>query len=185
MIIYFDTETTGLYPGRVIQLSYVIEKDCEVIGKNFYFMVDSVPEAAVKIHNISTEKLRVLSKEKTFEDYAEEIENDFKKASKIVAHNLAFDLSFMHAEFSNLNKVFTYTDGVDSMKLFTPVCKLLRKSGGYKYPKLSEAAEFFGVTSEEVDGVCKTLFGSDNSNFHDARFDSVMLYLCMQKNNCK
>ena len=56
MTIYFDTETTGLIPGRIIQLSYIIDNDGEVSAKNFFFAVDYVPEEAVKILNENIDK---------------------------------------------------------------------------------------------------------------------------------
>ena len=37
MIIYFDTETTGLSPGGIIQLSYIMQDSNGVVGKNFFF----------------------------------------------------------------------------------------------------------------------------------------------------
>ena len=36
MIIYFDTETTGLYPGQICQLSYVMQDEGKVVAKNFF-----------------------------------------------------------------------------------------------------------------------------------------------------
>ena len=92
MIIYFDTETTGLYPGRIIQLSYVLEDGESVKGKNFYFFVEWIDPSATKVHGITVEKLAELSKGKTFSDYADEIYEDFKNASLVVAHNVRFDL---------------------------------------------------------------------------------------------
>ena len=61
MVIYFDTETTGLCPGRIIQLSYIKESENEAIGKNFYFAVDYIEPSAQAVHGISVEKLKELS----------------------------------------------------------------------------------------------------------------------------
>ena len=66
------------------------------------------------------------------------------------------------------------------MKYFTPVMKLPRRSGGYKYPKLSEVADYCEVYSYDVLRKCKELFNTYDVNAHDARFDAVMLYLSMQ-----
>ena len=38
MILFFDTETTGLYPGRIIQLSYVMCDGENTTAKNFFFV---------------------------------------------------------------------------------------------------------------------------------------------------
>ena len=43
-ILMFDTETTGLRPGQICQLSYIVidnsTKPYKVYGKNFFFSVD-------------------------------------------------------------------------------------------------------------------------------------------------
>ena len=183
MKIYFDTETTGLTPGRIIQLSYVLEEGESVTAKNFFFAVDYVPESAVKIHGFSTEKLAVLSGGKTFSDYADEIALDFSRADVIIAHNVNFDIGFLTAEYSYLNEVFKYNVALDTMKYYTPIMKLPRKSGGYKYPKLSELAEFCEVYDYDVSRKCIELFGSESLSAHDARFDTVLLYLCAKDCN--
>ncbi len=183
MTIYFDTETTGLTPGRIIQLSYVMEDKESITAKNFFFAVDYVPEESVKIHGFTAEKLAVLSGGKTFSYYADEIQKDFLSASVIIAHNVKFDISFLTAEYSYLDEIFKYNTAVDSMKYYTPIIKLPRKSGGYKYPKLLEVAEFLDIYSYDVSKKCIELFGMDSLSAHDARFDTALLYLCMK--DCK
>lgn len=183
MTIYFDTETTGLIPGRIIQLSYIIDNDGVLSSKNFFFAVDYVPEEAVKIHGFSTEKLKALSGGKTFSTYADEIQNDFIKADIIVAHNVKFDLAFLTAEFSYLDQIFKYNSAFDSMKYYTPIIKLPRKSGGYKYPKLNEVAEFLDIYAYDVTKKCNELFNVSSVFAHDARYDTSLLYLCMK--DCK
>ena len=42
MILFFDTETTGLIPGRIIQLSYVMQSETATTAKNFFFAVEYV-----------------------------------------------------------------------------------------------------------------------------------------------
>ncbi len=181
MVIYFDTETTGLCPGRIIQLSYVKESESQAIGKNFYFAVDYIEPSAQAVHGISVEKLKELSGGKTFSDYADEIEEDFKASSLVVAHNFAFDLSFMLAEFRGLDTSFRYKESFDTMKYFTPVLKLLRRSGkGYKYPKLTELVEFAEVYPYDVSRAVARLFGEDSLSFHNACFDTSAMYLAVK-----
>ena len=178
MVIYFDTETTGLCPGRIIQLSYIKESENEAIGKNFYFAVDYIEPSAQAVHGISVEKLKELSGGKTFSDYADEIEEDFKASSLVVAHNFSFDLSFMLAEFRGIDTSFRYNESFDTMKYFTHVLKLPRKSGkGYKYPKLTELTEFAEVYPYDVSRAVKNLFGEGSLSFHNACFDASAMYL--------
>ena len=70
------------------------------------------------------------------------------------------------------------------MKKCTPVCKLKRKSGdGYKYPKLSELCTHFSVSEDDVKKSVIELYGA-TAGFHDARFDTVALYLVANKAMC-
>lgn len=181
MNIYFDTETTGLIPGRIIQLAYIIENGEEVTAKNFFFSVDYVPEESVKVHGFTAEKLYQLSGGKVFSDFSDEIQNDFLMADVIVAHNVKFDLSFLNAEYSYLNEVFKYNSEFDTMKHFTPILKLPRRSGGFKYPKLTEVADFYEIYTYDVSRKCIELFNTYDLQPHDARFDTTMLYLAVKE----
>lgn len=179
MIIYLDTETTGLYPGNICQLSYIIQDKSGAKAKNFYFSVDKVEYGACSVHGLSPEKLKVLSEGKRFCDHIEEIEKDLLNADVIVCHNVSFDFMFLRAEFENCFKDFIYKDSFCSMKKLTPVLKLSRSRGaGYKYPKLSEACEYFYITDEEIMQTAKDLFGQ-SLGYHDARFDTAALFICM------
>ena len=180
MVIYFDTETTGLYPGRIIQLAYVIDDGQTQRGKNFYFAVDYIEPSAVNVHGITVEKLKVLSGGHTFSEYADEIYDDFASADLIVAHNVKFDLGFMNAEFSYLDRVFKYSEALDSMKYFTPIMKLKRMSHStYKYPKLAELVEFAEVFPYDVSRATRHIFDGAYMDFHDAVFDTTALYLAV------
>lgn len=182
MTIYFDTETTGLNPGRIIQLSYVIDDCGKTTAKNFFFAVEYVPIEAVNVHGFTAEKLAVLSNGKTFSDYIDEIDEDFSKAELIVSHNINFDVKFMQAEFLYQNRVFKYNASFDTMKYFVPICKLPRiNHSGYKYPKLTELAEFLDIYSYDVSKETSKLFGELSVTSHDARYDTAMLYLCAKK----
>ncbi|MBR5191891.1 MAG: 3'-5' exonuclease [Clostridia bacterium] len=181
MILYLDTETTGLTPGQICQLSYVMQSKEKVKAKNFYFLVDYVEPSAQMVHNLSVEKLKVLSNGKRFIDHLEEIVTDFNNASLIVAHNIIFDFSFLSKEFEKCNLPFNYQNVYCSMKSTLPICKLKRKnSAGYKYPKLSELCAHFFISDSEIKYNMQKLF-CERSDFHDARFDTTALYLAV---NC-
>lgn len=181
MILFFDTETTGLMPGHVIQLSYIMLRGESVSAKNFYFSVPFVPPEAVAVHGLTAEKLKVLSGGKTFGEFLEEIDDDFRAADLTVAHNFAFDYKFMSAEFSYYERIFHYSESFDTMKKFTPLTKLPRFNGaGYKYPKLTELSEFFDLYPYDVSRRSAELFkGGDVA--HDARYDvtaTFMAFMC-------
>lgn len=181
MIIFFDTETTGLTPGHIIQLSYIMLDGDNAIGKNFYFSVPFVPPEAVAVHGLSAEKLKILSNGRTFGEFLEEIDDDFRAADLTVAHNFAFDYKFMSAEFSYYERIFHYNESFDTMKKFTPLLKLPRQNGtGYKYPKLTELAEFFDLYPYDVSRRSAELF-KGGELAHDARYDvtaTFMAFMC-------
>lgn len=178
MIIYFDTETTGLVPGRIIQLSYVMRSAEETKGKNFYFCVDYVEPAAQAVHGLGVEMLEKLSGGRTFSDAIDEICDDFEKADLIVGHNVGFDIAFMIAEFNGLDRQFRYKEQFDTMKYSTPILKLPRKNGrGYKYPKLTELCDCIGVFSYDVSRKTMEIFGSDALTLHNAAYDTTMTFL--------
>lgn len=181
MLLFFDTETTGLYPGQICQLSYVMQSANGVKAKNFFFTVDDMEYGAFQVHGFSAEKLFELSHGARFSDRVKEIEKDFLSASVIISHNADFDCSFMRAEFERLNRVFIVNDSFCSMKNSVAMCKLKRKHGeGYKYPKLSELCAFLNLTDEKIKKASIDLFGADAS-FHDARFDTAAVYLAVNK----
>lgn len=181
MIIYLDTETTGLYPGNICQLSYVMQTENSVRAKNFFFTVDYVEFGAYAVHGFSVAKLKELSDGKRFIDFFEEIKTDLDSADIICCHNVSFDFMFLRAEFENNGYEFNYDNYFCSMKNSVEACKLLRNRGnGYKYPKLSELCDFLEIDDMDMRIASKKLFG-ESTDFHDARFDTVALYLAVNK----
>ena len=85
MILFFDTETTGLFPGRIIQLSYIMTDGETTIAKNFFFGVSFIEPSATKVHGFTVEKIQKLSGGKTFSCDIDEIYDDFLSADLIVA----------------------------------------------------------------------------------------------------
>ena len=56
-MLFFDTETTGLIPGRIIQLSYVMQSETETQAKNFFFAVEYIEPSAVAVHGFTPEEI--------------------------------------------------------------------------------------------------------------------------------
>ena len=181
MILYFDTETTGLHPGQICQLSYVMQNGDDLSSRNFFFTVDEVEYSAFMVHGFSVELLKKLSGGKTFADFVDVIEKDFSSADVVVAHNYSFDSMFMRTEFERQNMVFSVKKEFCSMKKSTPLCALKRRTvSGYKYPKLSELCAFLGISDAQIQNASQEIFGA-KTGFHDARFDTTALCLAV---NC-
>lgn len=153
MILFFDTETTGLPKNwkapasdlnnspRLVQLAYVIYDfegnlihSCnEIIRPNGFV----IPDDAAKIHGISnsTANQRGIEIKDVFEVFSIYL----KRASLIVAHNIAYDEKIISSEMIRLGlediieskeKICTMLTTVDMCKIHGPY--------GYKWPKLEE-----------------------------------------------
>ena len=67
------------------------------------------------------------------------------------------------------------------MKNSVTACQLVRSnSRGYKYPKLNELCAFLNITDYEIQQKVNEIFGT-SAGYHDARFDTVALYLAFNK----
>jgi len=98
--IVLDTETTGFNPqtgDRLIEIGCIELVDLMPTGQTFYKLIDPcrlIPADAQRVHGISDERVRGQPK---FHEVAEEL-LDFVAGDPIVAHNAAFDRSFVNHE---------------------------------------------------------------------------------------
>lgn len=176
--IIFDTETTGLNPGNICQLSYVIIDDDNIIAKNYFFKVNFIEPGAQRVHGFSVTKLIELSENRNFTEQHEIIYNDFNDVDVLVAHNFSFDIRFITKEFTSCDKKMNYGKSFCTMRSFTHLCQLKKWGGGMKYPNLGEMMTAFNVSQELVKQKVTELYGNDKTGFHDARYDAVATYLC-------
>ena len=153
MILFFDTETTGLPKNwkapitdfgnwpRLVQLAYQLFDDNgnkEIEGE---YLVKpngfTIPLAATKIHRTTHEK--AFSQGINISN----VLNDFKilmdEANTVVAHNLDFDEKIVGCEFLrlNLSNPFINKHKICTMKSSTNFCAI-NGPYGYKWPSLSE-----------------------------------------------
>ena len=179
-LLFFDTETTGIKPGSICQLSYIVTdtstKPQTTTGKNFFFTVDEMGEEAQKIHGFSLEKLYELSNGMYFEDFFEEFLNDFIEADFIIGHNVQFDIKFLKHELSGLGEDFIPSHIFCTMQYYKDICKILKSSGDFKNPKLEEVIKFLNISKEKIAETADKLF-MGSGNYHDARFDTAATYL--------
>lgn len=182
-IIIFDTEATDLTPGQICQLSYLIQQGDRVTARNYFFSVDDMSPGAQEVHGLSMEQLSQLSGQTWFEDHAEQILQDFNAARLLVGHNVAADERYLRVEMTRaglkLKKIPTFC----TMNFATGLMNMARKvvTGRPKPPKLSELAAYYQVSEEEVLAHTRTLFETGDSGLHDARYDTVMTWLCFNR----
>ncbi len=101
-VVIFDTETTGRSPAdgdRIVELGCVELVGFEV-GRTFHRYLNperDVPEEVVRVHGLTTHFLRDKPR---FSQVCEDLMGFFGEADAIVAHNAAFDRSFLNAELA-------------------------------------------------------------------------------------
>ena len=184
MKTFLDTETTGLKPGHIAQLTYILTDDDLQIQKtqNLFFKIPegSMEEGAQNVHGLYEEVLNDLSNGKSFSQHAFRILKDLQNR-QLICHNVEFDYNFLEAEFDECGIQY-YPDNFCTMSAFTDICKLPPKPGktGFKWPRLSETLEFLKITPEEVLEKTLEIFGESNG-FHDSRFDTTGLFMIYKK----
>lgn len=178
--IVFDTESNGMQPEQVCQLSYIISEDGLVTGRNFFFSVDCMNDYAFKKHKLSKRRLYDLSGGRRFKDRFDDISRDFMDADMFCGHNVAADIRIMNVEFSRLNtRLPENARHFCTMKHYDNAMHLKGKTGQHKPPRLDELCRYFLINRDEIEKACEHIFGRHGYMAHDARYDATATYLCI------
>lgn len=166
MILFFDTETTGLprnwkapiqeldnWP-RLVQIAWILFDDVgkKLYSKEYIIKPDHfvIPIEASKVHKITTE-LALLKGQKLLEILIE-FNLDIDKADILVAHNINFDLKIIGAEMLRAEletKLFSKRK-ICTMESSTNYCKIPGPYG-FKWPRLDELYfKLFGGSFQEA-----------------------------------
>ena len=179
-MLFFDTETTGLRPGSICQLSYIIVdasvKPQQITGKNLFFSVDYVEPSAEQVHGFSVEALYELSNGMYFEDYFESILEDFQQVDFLIGHNINFDIGFLSHELEGCGEELSTRHIFCTMNYYKSICKCRDSRGEIKNPRLEELVRFLEIDEEKIIETSNKYFGG-TGKFHDARFDTAATYL--------
>ncbi|NLY11224.1 MAG: hypothetical protein GX020_06030 [Firmicutes bacterium] len=140
-LVFLDTETTGLsaYYDRLIEIHLLaVERngDCQEWG-TFINPERRIPARITEITGITDEDVKNAPRE---DEVAVKI-RDFIGNRIVVAHNLAFDLSFLNAMFERQNlRQLSKAQGVDTLaisrKLFPKLCIYPGGEGSHKLKNL-------------------------------------------------
>lgn len=166
MLLFFDTETTGLPKNwkapitdsanwpRLVQIAWLVFKENgdRIDSNNFIIKPEgfSIPVDAARVHGITNsialdkgvELIKVLNL----------FNQDINKVNTIVAHNLSFDLNVIGAEMfrKKINTDINYKQSICTMEASTNYCKI-PGNYGFKWPKLSELhVKLFGIDFKEA-----------------------------------
>lgn len=185
-IMFLDTETGGKEAPKydILQLSYqIIEFPSFKLAKsqNFYFKHERpVSAEAIKVNGLTAEFLakQVLTPRNLA---IREFLIDLAECSLLVGHCLQFDNDFLYYTCrrthyaKRYNKVSKNLQTYDTMKETTTLCCLpftaprdYQKVSQYKYPRLSELADFLNIDRNDL-------------NLHDSNSDVTLTVRCFAK----
>ena len=165
----FDTETNGLGKCSVLSLSFIICSGSNILNEQtrYYFTNEQYNYHALKVHGLTKE---VIENKRDNCDYPKYFVDDHDwlidimeeyKVDNFVAHNINFDKKFLPQEIIdqiNNNTIFTFC----TMKENTTYVGI-KKANKYKYPKLSEACQAYGIDF-------------DNEEAHSSDYDTLKAY---------
>ena len=153
MLLFFDTETTGLpqdsnalvtnlkHWPRLVQVAWLVsdEKGAEISRHNFIIKPEGfiIPKDAVRLHGITTE--RAIQEGVPIIDVLKKFSDSINQVDILIAHNIGFDLKVVGAEFVRKNiksNLFEKTK-ICTMIASTNYCQI-PGSYGYKWPTLEE-----------------------------------------------
>lgn len=182
MILFFDTETTGLpndwkapitdtdnWP-RLVQIAWISFEDngTKINSKDYIIKPDGffIPSEASNVHGITTEF--ALANGKDVIEILSELNIEIEKARTLVAHNMNFDSKVIGAEMvrKKISSNLFFKRLVCTMESSTNYCKI-PGSYGLKWPRLSE--------------LYIKLFGEDFQEAHNASKDIQVTARCFWK----
>ena len=157
--IVFDTETTGLDPlrgDRVVEIGALELINHVPTGRTYHQYINperEVPEEVVKVHGLTTEKLKEFP---VFAEIAQDWIDFIGDDGVLVAHNASFDIKFINYELSKAGyQEYQWDRVVDTLEI---------------------AKNKFPGQRNNLDALCKR-FNIDNSarTFHGALLDAQLL----------
>lgn len=170
MFVIFDTETSGLFnfsrppeaegQPRLASVAFIFLDDLLKEKDTHYKLVRpdgwEMPYGASKVNGLTNEMLRTQGI--PIRNILDAVEFLFSEGHTFVAHNVDFDMKVLEAEFIRAGREFHRPDTFCTMKQTKNICCIPNAQGRNKWPKLTEAHEYF--------------FGEAFANAHEALADA-------------
>lgn len=179
--LILDTESNGMRPEQLCQLSYIIAENGSMTGRNFFFTVTCMNEYAQKKHGFSKQRLFELSRGRSFVDQLDEFRADFEGVDLICGHNVSSDTRMLKLAFSDAGITWTEPRKFCTMAHFDNAMHLKSKTGAHKPPRLDELCRYFCISQKEIEKYCVHKFGPNAYRAHDARYDAAATALCIMQ----
>lgn len=174
-----DTESNGMKPEQICQLSYIIADNGELTAKNFFFSVSCMNEYAQKKHGLSKHRLYTLSSGRLFSERFMEFQSDFYDIDLICGHNIGSDTRLLSLCFLDSGCSFPKIREFDTMRHFDNALHLKSRTGQHKYPNLGELCGYYRIKDEQIQEFCSEMFGKSALKAHDSRYDTAATCLCI------
>lgn len=167
MILFFDTETTGLplnwkapvtdvnnWP-RLVQLAYLLyDSEGNFVASGDHIIKPDgfeIPLESSQVHKIT--QLRAKNEGEDLRSVLFNFNNVLSNVNSVVAHNMLFDEKILGAEYLRTGIVNSLSpkNKICTMIKSTEFCAISSPYGGYKWPKLSELHhKLFNIGFEEA-----------------------------------
>jgi DNA polymerase-3 subunit epsilon len=171
-VVFFDVETNGLFKTSGVLSITAIKavfngKDIDTVLETFtrfYYRNPGEPanRNALAVNGLTDEVIRKNRDNARYAEYFRD-DRDFENlcagVNHYVGHNIAFDRMFIH---------FPLKHCFCTMKENTRIIRLQRYNGGLKYPRLGEAAAYYGLAP-------------DADKLHGSEYDTRLTYEIFRK----
>ena len=179
MYLFFDTETTGLPKNwtapvtdlknwpRMVQIAWLVYDEAGNLQAEADYIIKpqgyTIPAETARIHGITTEKAAAEGHD--LATVLSLFQSAVQETKYLVAHNIAFDVKIVGAEFlrNGMSNTLPAKSQLCTMEGSKEFCAI-PGNYGYKWPRLSE--------------LHKKLFHSSFSEAHNAKVDIAITAKC-------
>lgn len=151
LIVYIDTETTGLNPQKfdLIQWAAIVEINGQEIVFNEYCKpthYDNI-QGTIDVHGITIEQLKTFQEPLQLIEKFEVWAKQFQRKLTICGYNVPFDISFLRKLFLSNNKIDVYNSIFDTESSIDVLgyARAVKAQLGIPNCKLSTLADHFKI----------------------------------------